>query len=65
MKSDRVQEIMQSHGVININYNGLSVWIEEIRGDTAKVSFVGTDRSIDVPVHELEEADPIRGVQDM
>lgn len=65
MKSERVEEIMQSHGVINISYNGMPVWIEGIRGDTAAVSFIGMERRIDVPVRELTEAEPVQGVQDV
>lgn len=60
MKRERVAEIMESHGVININYNGMPVWIEGVRGDMAEITFVGTDRRIDVPVRELTEADPIQ-----
>jgi small acid-soluble spore protein H (minor) len=60
MESKRVEEIMQSHGVINISYNGMPVWIEGIRGDVAEVSLINMEKSMDVPISALTEADPLQ-----
>lgn len=62
MDNKRAEEIMQSHGVINVNYNGMPVWLEGIRGDMAEVTFIGLDRRMDIPVKELNESDPIRTI---
>lgn len=60
MDSKRVKEIMQSHGVINVSYNGMPVWIEGIRGDVAEVNLIDVKKRMDVPVSALTEADPIQ-----
>lgn len=60
MESNRVAEIMQSHGVINVSYNGMPVWIEGIRGDVAEVSLIDMEKSMDVPISALTEADPMQ-----
>ena len=62
MDNRRAEEIMQSHGVINVNYNGMPVWLEGIRGDLAEVTFIGLDRRMDIPVKELNEADQIQSI---
>lgn len=60
MDSKRVEEIMQSNGVINVSYNGMPVWIEDTRGDVAEVSFIDMDRRMGVPISALTEADPMK-----
>ncbi len=55
MDSSRVEEIMRSHGVINITYNGVPVWIEGIRGEVAEVSLIDEKKRMDVPVSGLTE----------
>ncbi len=62
MENKKAEEIMQSHGVISVSYNGMPVWIEGIRGDVAKVTIIGAERRIDVPVSELTEADPVQTI---
>lgn len=62
MENSRAEEIMQSHGVINVSYNGMPVWIESIRGDTAEVTLLDADQSIDVSISALTEADPIKSL---
>lgn len=62
MDNRRAEEIMQSHGVINVNYNGMPVWLEGIRGDLAEVTFIGLDRRMDIPVKELNESDQIQSI---
>ena len=60
MDGKRLEEIMKSHGVINVSYNGMPVWIEGIRGDEAEVTFIDMDRRIEVPISALTEADPMQ-----
>ena len=62
MDNKKAEEIMQSYGVINVNYNGLPVWIERIRGDVAEVTFIDIERQITVPVSELTEVEPMQTV---
>ena len=60
MENKKLEEIMQSHGVINVSYNGMPVWVESVRGDVAVVSLIGIEKRIDVPVSELTEAEPMQ-----
>lgn len=60
MDSKRVEEIMQSYGVINVSYNGMPIWIEGIRDDVAEVTLIGMERRMDVPISALTEADPMQ-----
>lgn len=62
MENRRAEEIMQSHGVIDVNYNGMPVWLEGLKGDIAIVTLMDLDRSMDVPVKELNEAGPIQSI---
>lgn len=62
MDDRRAEEIMQSHGVINVNYNGMPVWLEGVRGGMAEVTLIGLDRKMDIPVKELNESDPIQTI---
>lgn len=65
MNSKRAEEIMQSKGVINVNYNGMPVWIVGVRGEVAEVNLLGIERKMELPVDELTEGDPIHSVVDM
>lgn len=60
MDSKRAEEIMQSHGVINVTYNGMPVWIEGMRGDMSEVCLIGMEKRIDVPISALAEANPMK-----
>lgn len=60
MNSKRLEKILQSHGVIDVTYNGMPVWVESIRGDIAAVNFIGEDRRLDVPISALTEAEPMQ-----
>ena len=60
MDHERVEQIMQSHGVIDVSYNGMPVWIENLRGDMAEVMLIGMERRIDVPVGALAETGPMQ-----
>lgn len=60
MDNKRIEEIMQSHGVINVSYNGMPVWIEAVRGDIAEVTLIDMERRMDLPISALTEADPVQ-----
>lgn len=60
MNNGRAEEIMQSHGVISVSYNGMPVWIEGMRGEMAEVTLIDTGKRIDVAVSALAEADPMQ-----
>lgn len=52
----RAQEIMESHGVIEVHYQGQSVWLEELMEDTAMISFLdNSDRKMQVQLGDLIE----------
>lgn len=59
MNSKRVKEIMESHGVINVSYNGMPVWIESVRGDISEVTLIDMNRRVEVPTSALTEAEPM------
>lgn len=52
---ERAKQVMESKGVIDVRYNGVPVWIESVRSDTAEVRFLDTDKRLDVPVGKLSE----------
>lgn len=57
MDSRRARQIIESHGVIEVNYKDTPVWIEQIKNDdTAQVTVLDTDQQMEVPVTELTEA---------
>lgn len=62
MDSKRLEEIMQSHGVINVSYEGMPVCIEGFRGDVAEVTLIDLKRRVDVPISGLTEADPMQSL---
>ncbi|MCX7772365.1 MAG: H-type small acid-soluble spore protein [Clostridia bacterium] len=55
MDSKRVNEIMESKGVINVNYNGMPVWIDNMKGDMAEVTLIGKNQTMSVPINNLIE----------
>ncbi|MCX7694476.1 MAG: H-type small acid-soluble spore protein [Caloramator sp.] len=57
MRLERAMEIQDSLGVIDVKYNGHSVWIEEVHKDTksAVVKDLDTNKVFEVPVSKLEE----------
>lgn len=56
MDKKRVEEIMQSHGVINVIFDGMPVWIEGIRGDLAEVTLINASGHMDAPIDKLTES---------
>lgn len=56
MNYKRAQEILASHGVIDVLYQGEPVWIEEIIGDKeAIVSHITKQKQYQVSLGELKE----------
>jgi H-type small acid-soluble spore protein len=56
MLVDRAREIMESKGVIEVLYQGHSVWIEQIEQDSARIRMLDNDHQLTVPVNMLAEA---------
>lgn len=57
MLVDRAREIMESKGVIEVLYQGHSVWIEQIEQDSARIRMLDNDHQLTVPVNMLAEAE--------
>lgn len=55
MDSRRAKQILESHGVIEVLHNGSPVWIENIRGESAEVTYIGTSSKAEIPVNNLVE----------
>lgn len=55
MNKNRAEEIINSNEVIEVLYNGSSVWLEEIKGDIAEVTDISNKKKIEVNVNELKE----------
>lgn len=56
MDSKRARQIIESHGVIGVNFHDDPVWIEQINNDdTAQVTVLGNNEQMEVPVTELSE----------
>jgi len=57
LNRQRAVEIVDSYGVIDVQYKGTPVWIEDIsnENDNVKVKNLSTEEDITVNVSELEE----------
>lgn len=55
MDYNQAMEVKQSTGVIDVLYNGSSVWIEEVNGDMATVYFLQSGVRQEVPVQDLKQ----------
>ena len=55
MNNERAKQIVESLGVIEVLYNGSPVWIDNINGDTADVSYIGTNNKAEVDIKSLIE----------
>jgi H-type small acid-soluble spore protein len=55
VKMERATEIINSHGVIDVQYRGAQVWLEKFDGDRAEISYLESGRRAVVPVSELSE----------
>jgi H-type small acid-soluble spore protein len=58
--SKRAKQIIESHGVIAVNYHNSPVWIEQIKDqDKAEVTTLDTNQRMEVPMEQLIESDPL------
>jgi len=48
---------MKSHGVIEVTHRGSPVWLENVKGHLAEVTYIKTGKPADVPLNELVEGD--------
>ncbi len=55
MKMQRAKEIISAPEKIEVHFDGTPVWIEDIKNDIANVTVMGTCKSLEVPVEELQE----------
>jgi H-type small acid-soluble spore protein len=55
LDNQRARQIVKSLGVIEVLYNGSPVWIEDINGYTAEVSYINTKNKVEVQVENLIE----------
>lgn len=57
MNMERASEIIESLGVIGVNYKGDSVWLENINeeSNTVRVKNMKTDKELNVDIKDLEE----------
>lgn len=59
MDNESARRIIESLGVIEVQYNGIPVWIENIKDNTAEVSYLDTKNKAEVPVEKLVERKPL------
>ncbi|MDP4091760.1 MAG: H-type small acid-soluble spore protein [Bacillota bacterium] len=59
MNRERAKEIMESQGIIQVLYGSSPVWIEDLNGDNAQVSYIGSNNRIQVPLNKLNETHPM------
>jgi small acid-soluble spore protein, H-type len=57
MDIKRATEIIESLGVIGVNYKGDPVWLENInqQSNTVKVKDIKKDKELNVDIRDLEE----------
>lgn len=57
MDIKRATEIIESLGVIGVNYKGDPVWLENInqQSNTVKVKNIRKDKELNVDIRDLEE----------
>ena len=55
MDINRVSEIFDSLGVIEVCYQGCPIWIEKIDDDRVQVQDIETNQSFEVSVYDLVE----------
>ena len=58
MKRERAQEILNSPDNIYVTYQNVTVWIDEVEEDEARVRDLNSDLVMEVPMAELIEIGP-------
>lgn len=58
MDMKRAEEIINSKGIIEVNYKNSPVWIESLieDGSTAHVKVLSTNETMNIPVSDLKES---------
>ena len=56
MTTNRISEILKNKELHDIFYDNRPVWVQEIKGTTAKVGFVDTNEEKDVCIDDLYES---------
>lgn len=57
MDIGRAKQIIESEGVIAVNYHNSPVWIEQLKdNENAEVTTLDTNQRIEVSIDELDEA---------
>lgn len=56
MKKEHVIDIMDSDENLEVTYRGISVWIEKVDNNEAKVKILESGEEIGVPFSELHES---------
>jgi small acid-soluble spore protein H (minor) len=59
LDNERARQIVDSLGVIEVLYNDSPVWIENIKENTAEVSYIATKNKVEVQVEKLIEPKPL------
>ncbi|HHU29805.1 MAG: H-type small acid-soluble spore protein [Bacillota bacterium] len=54
MDKKQAEEILQSGQQVEVQYQDVPVWIENIQGSMADVKVIGTGKHMTVPLAELE-----------
>lgn len=57
MTSHKISEILKNKELHNIFYDNRPVWVQEIKGNIAKVGFIDTNEEKDVFIKDLYEND--------
>ncbi|MCX8131816.1 MAG: H-type small acid-soluble spore protein [Clostridia bacterium] len=55
MDSIRARQIINSNGVIEVKHKNSSVWLENIRGENAEVTYLESKKRAEVPLNQLSE----------
>ena len=55
MNKERVHAILNSRILHEVYYDNDPVWIQDVRDDIAKISFVNSDKEKDVYIEDLYE----------
>lgn len=59
MDNESARRIVESLGIIEVQYNGIPVWIENIKDNTAEVSYLDSKNKAEVPIEKLIERKPL------
>lgn len=56
MTGKRINEILKNKELSDIFYNNRPVWVQEVKGNTAKIGFIDNNEEQDVYIEDLYEA---------